>query len=307
MFDYLILIFGILAAGFGGELFVRGAIGMAKWARIPAGIIGATIAAFATSSPELAVSVNAALEGKPQIALGDALGSNVANIALILGIALIFGQLRAPRDSIRRDFPVALLAPVLTGILVMDGELSRLDGAILLAVFASWLVAVVFEVRKQRSAAGAVLGESNRTAIILSLVGGLTLLIIAGRSIVEGAKGIATSFGLEEFVIGATVVAIGTSMPELATVIISRIRGHEEIGLGTILGSNIFNNFWIVGIATLITPMTALPLREIAIGLGFGVLTILLTFPGRDGIISRGRGAMLLVFYLAYTAVLLSQ
>ncbi len=307
MNDYVILVLGVIAAGAGGELFVRGAIGLAEWARIPAGIIGATIAAFATSSPELAVSVSASLAGEPHIALGDALGSNVVNIALILGIALSISAIKAPRDSIRRDFPLAILAPLLTGILIIDGELSRIDGAIMLAVFFAWLAAVVFEVRKQRSLAEEVLGAKNRLTVVLTLVGGLGLLVAAGKLIVWGAKGIALSYGLEEFVIGATVVAIGTSVPELATVIISRYHGHEEIGLGTILGSNIFNSFWIISIATLVAPMAELPLREVAVGLGFGLVTVALTFPIGEGLIGRRRGVMLLVLYLAYVITLLQR
>ncbi len=307
MNDYVILIFGIAAAGIGGELFVRGAVGLAKWARIPVGIIGATIAAFATSSPELAVSVGAALDGKPHIALGDALGSNVANIALVLGIALLFAPLTAERSSIRRDFPVAIGAPFLTALLVLDGELSRLDAAIMLSVFAGWITAAVFAVRKERSVTQHIRETSRHTHTIIALAGGLIALIAAGRLIVTGAKGIASSFGLEEFVIGATVVAIGTSVPELATVIISKIRGHEEIGLGTILGSNIFNNFWIVSVATLISPMVALPLGELAIGLGFGALTVILTFPGRGGRISRVRGLILVTLYIIYTVTILSS
>jgi cation:H+ antiporter len=305
--DYLILIFGLSAAGIGGELFVRGAVGLAHWARVPAGIIGATIAAFATSSPEFAVSVGASLEGKPQIALGDALGSNVVNIAVVLGIALLYSKLKATRDSIRRDFPVAALAPILTAILLLDGDLSRIDGAILLGVFLAWLVAVIFEVRRTRSAVEEVLGETNRLNVVLSVVGGLGLLVLAGRLIVTGAKSIALSYGFEEFVIGATVVAVGTSIPELATVIISKFRGHEEIGLGTVLGSNIFNNFWIVSVATLIAPMNGLPLRELAVGLGFGLLTVLIIIPSREGNIGRGRGGILLVFYAAYIITLLQH
>jgi cation:H+ antiporter len=304
--DYVFLILGLIAAGLGGELFVRGSVGLAVWARIPAGIIGATIAAFATSSPELAVSVGAALDGKPHIALGDALGSNVANIALVLGIALLFAPLRARPDSIKRDFPVAIIAPLLTALLVFDGELSRVDAALLLAVFAAWIAAVIFEVRKQRSSTEALPeASSGRGGILASVIGGLVLLIIAGRLVVTGAKGIAASFGLEEFVIGATVVAIGTSIPELATVIISKFRGHEEIGLGTILGSNIFNNFWIVAVATMISPMKELPLSELAIGLGFGVLTVSLTFPLREGLIGRSRGFILLALYVVYAVTII--
>jgi cation:H+ antiporter len=303
--DYLLLLAGIVAAGFGGELFVRGAVGLASWARIPAGIIGATIAAFATSSPELAVSISASLEGKPQIALGDALGSNVVNIALVLGIALVISGIQTPRDSIKRDFPVAIFAPFLTALLALDGEISRTDGAIMLAIFFGWLVAVVFEVRRQRSAAEEILGEHRHWMTIVSLVGGLAFLVLAGRLIVVGAKGIALSFGLEEFVVGATVVAIGTSAPELATVIISKMRGHDEVGLGTILGSNIFNNFWIVSIAALVAPMENLPLREIAVGLGFGALTVTLTYPSKTGFIGRWRGFLLLTLYLIYVFVIL--
>lgn len=303
--DYLLLILGLAAAGIGGEFFVRGSIGLALWARVPAGIIGATIAAFATSSPELAVSVGAALDGEPHIALGDALGSNVVNIALVLGVALIFTTIKTSRDSLRRDLPVAIMAPVLTGILIFDGEISRVDGMLLLGVFAAWLTAVVLEVRKQRRVSEAVAERSGNTATVISVVSGLLLLIAAGRLVVAGAKGIAASFGLEEFVIGATVVAIGTSIPELATVIISSLRGHDEIGLGTLLGSNIFNNFWIVAVASLITPMTALPLSELAVGLGFGLLSVALTYPLGTGELGRSRGIILLALYAAYAVTIL--
>jgi cation:H+ antiporter len=128
MNDYVALILGVACAGIGGELFVRGAVGLAHWARISPGIIGATVAAFATSSPELSVSINAALAGKSQIALGDALGSNVVNVALILALALVISGIQIPRDTIKRDFPVALLIPIITGLLFLDGELSRIDG-----------------------------------------------------------------------------------------------------------------------------------------------------------------------------------
>lgn len=305
MNDYLLLIIGLVAAGIGGELFVRGAVGLAKWARVPAGIIAATIAAFATSSPELAVSVGSALQGAPQIALGDALGSNVVNIALILAVALAFSAIKAPLDNVKRDFPVALLAPVLTGLLLIDGNISRLDGAVMLLVFIAWIVAVVIEVRRQRASFPHLPETKGKAIIVLSAVGGLVSLILAGQLIVTGAKSLAMSYGLDAFVVGATVVAIGTSMPELATVIISKLRGHEEIGLGMILGSNIFNNLWIVSVAALITPMTQLPVAEIAVGLGFGIATVALTFPGRDGIIGRPRGLILLAFYFAYLITIL--
>jgi cation:H+ antiporter len=297
--DYAALVSGLVCAGIGGELFVRGAVGLAHWARVSPGIIGATVAAFATSSPELSVSISSAIAGKPQIALGDALGSNVVNVALILALALLVSGLRSPRDTVKRDFPVALIAPVITGVLFLDGALSRIDGLLLLGIFLSWLVAAVIEARKQRSATEALIGERRGwLALILSVLG-LAFLVGAGRLIVIGARGIAISFGVDDFVIGATIVAVGTSVPELATTVIATLRGHHEVGLGTILGSNIFNGLLIVAVAAIIFPISV-DWRELAVALVFGLLAVVLTFPTRGGLIERRRGVFLLVLYGVY-------
>jgi cation:H+ antiporter len=306
MDNYLLLLLGVIAAGCGGELFVRGAVGIAHWARIPAGIIGATVAAFATSSPECAVAVSAALAGTPGISLGDALGSNIVNVALILGLVLLIADLHAPRDSLKRDFPVAMLAPCLLAVLAFDGVLSRLDGFMLLGVFVTWLIATILEARRQRSAAEHVLGEYHAGRAMWACLAGLALLIVAGRLIVTGAIGVAHAFGLGEFVIGATVVAVGTSMPELATAVIAKLRGHDELGLGTVLGSNIFNGLWIVAVAAIITPITV-SWQTVGIGLGFGVITVAFLFPGRDGLLTRKRGALLLALYMVYVATILTH
>lgn len=299
--SFVALALGVLCAGIGGELFVRGAVGLARWARISPGIIGATVAAFATSSPELAVSVNAALAGTPQIALGDALGSNVVNVALILALGLVISGIRSPRDTLRRDFPVALLAPVIAGILLFDGVLSRGDGFVLLAVFLWWVVAAINEARRQRSAAGAVLGEYRHWLALVYCALGLAFLAAAGNYIVTGGRGIATAFGVDEFVIGATLVALGTSAPELATVLIAKLRGHDEVGLGTILGSNIFNGLFIIAVAAVISPI-AMHWREVAVALTCGLLAVVCTWPGRDGYIGRRRGVLLLIIYGLYLA-----
>lgn len=179
MNDYIALILGIACARIGGELFVRGTVGLAHWARVSPGIIGSTIAAFATSSPELSVSINAAMAGEPQIALGDALGSNVVNIAPILAIALIISEIQSPRGSVKRDFPVALLVPVITSVLILDGVLSRLDGLLMLSMFIAWLVAAVFEARQQRGAIEALPGGRHGWLATLFCVVGLALLIAA--------------------------------------------------------------------------------------------------------------------------------
>ena len=301
MNEYSALLLGVVCAGIGGELFVRGAVGLAAWARVSPGLIGVTVAAFATSSPELSVAINAALAGKPQITLGDALGSNVVNIALILALALVISGIRSPRDSIKRDFPVALLIPIITGVLCLDGELSRFDGLLMLGMFFAWLTAVILEARRQRSAAAEVLGARRGWQSVLFCLAGLASLAAAGKFIVAGARGIAISFGIDEFVIGATVVAVGTSMPELATTLIAKFRGHDDVGLGTILGSNIYNGIFIVAVAALITPITVV-WREVAMALAFGLAALALAYPAREGFIGRGRGILLLALYAVYLA-----
>jgi cation:H+ antiporter len=306
MLDYLTLALGVLLAGAGGELFIRGAVGLAHWARVSPGIIASTVVAFATSSPELAVSITAALVGTPQISLGDALGSNVVNVALILAAAVAISGMQTPRSIMNRDFLVALVTPVITLVLLLDGLLSRIDGWLLVAMFTAWFIAVIIEARKQRSAAEKMLGEQRRMIAAMYSVAGLACLIAAGHLVVNGAKGIALAFGLNEFTIGATVVAVGTSVPELATAIIAKLRGHEEVGLGTILGSNIFNGLLIIGIAAIICPITV-GWREVTGVLIFGMVAVALTFPNGRGFIDRRRGALLLMLYAAYLVTILQR
>jgi cation:H+ antiporter len=299
LYDILALAAGIAFAGIGGELFVRGAVGLAHWARISPGIIGATVAAFATSSPELSVAVNSALAGQPAIALGDALGSNVVNVALILGIAVAISGMPCPRDSVRRDFPVALAVPLVTAFLARDGAISRGEGGVMLALFSAWLVATALAARRQRSAADEVLGARSHGVVLLSCAFGLGFLLAAGHFIVLGARGIAVALGLDEFVIGATVVALGTSTPELATTIIARWRGHAEVGLGTILGSNIFNGAFIVPVAAVLYPV-AVPERGIFLALAVGVAALVLAYPWVRQMITRWQGGLLLSLYGGY-------
>ncbi|OGI40884.1 MAG: sodium:calcium antiporter, partial [Candidatus Muproteobacteria bacterium RBG_16_64_10] len=205
MNDALALILGFVCAGAGGELFVRGIVGVARVTRVPPGIVAVTLAAFATSSPELTVAINAALARTPEISLGDALGSNIVNVALVLGLVAVVAAIRIPRDSVRRDFPAALLVPLLIGALAYDGTLSRTDGAALLVTFVLWLTLTIIEAWRRRSAAEAVLGEPRPWPAFAQCAMGLGLLVVAGRLIVFGAQGIAAIFGLDAFVIGAVL------------------------------------------------------------------------------------------------------
>jgi cation:H+ antiporter len=217
---------------------------------------------------------------------------------------LLISGIQSPRAGLKRDFPIALVVPIVTGLLFLDGVLSRTEGAVLLAMFTAWLIATILDARRQRSAE-AILGAASPWRAVLASVVGLALLISAGYSIVSGARGIAHTFGIGEFVIGATVVAVGTSVPELATSIIAKLRGHDEVGLGTIVGSNIFNGAFIVPVAALIHPI-AVSRESVFVVLGFGTVALLCSYPDRGGFIERRRGILLLILYGAYlTSVLL--
>lgn len=294
--DVLTLLAAIPLAALGGSGFLKGMLGAAALLRLPNMLVATTLAAFATSSPEMAVSSMAALSGKPGIGLGDALGSNVVNVGLILGIALLFSPLKARFGESKRDFLLALAVPVLTLLLAIDGTLSRQDGILLLALFATWMTLVTRQaIAHRRDTPVNSEQEIGAARAWLLLLAGLFSLILAGRLFVSGASGIATSLGLHPYIIGATLVAVGTSLPELVTVLLSRFRGHDDVGLGTLLGSNLFNGLAVVGVAVTIHPIRA-PLSEVGVAVVFGVLTVLLVV-SRSGTIPRIRGLLLIAAY----------
>ena len=300
MNDYLSFGLGVIAAGLGGEAFVRGSVGLARSLRVSPAIIGATVAAFGTSSPELSVGISSSLAGAPQVSFGDAMGSNILNVAVILGIALLIGGICNPRGNLR-NMIAALLIPLITIGLTLDGTLSRGDGIVLLLLFLTWFADVTFEARRQRRAAVVPESEKGWRALLYSAAG-LALLAVAGYLIVRGATGIAVSLGLGTFFIGAVIVAAATSVPELATTITSKLRGHDEIGLNTILGSNIFNGLLIVGTVAVISPArVARP--DAFTTLGFGFASVVALIPSRGGSIPRWRGFILLALYAAYVVL----
>jgi cation:H+ antiporter len=302
--DALLIVPGVLAAAAGGELFVRAAVGAAVRARIAPGIVAATVAAFATSSPELSVGINSATAGRPEIALGDALGSNVTNVGLVLAVAILLGGVSGRRADLRRDFPVALAAPLVILVLGLDGSLGRFDAVVLLAGFAAWLVVTIVQAARERSAVAKVLADHTTGQVVRDGLIGLGLLILAGRLIVLSAKDFGALLGWDTFIVGAVLVAVATSTPELATVVVARLRGHDEISLGTVLGSNVFNALLIVGVTAAIAPIPVSG-KEFGIALGAGVLTMLLALPRADDRIVASRGAVLLAVYAGYVAILI--
>jgi len=296
---------GLLVAAVGGNLFLRGVVDLARWLRVPPGIIGVTVAAFATSTPELAVSITAASRDQPEIGVGDALGSNVVNAGLVLGMALLYAPLKVAGRGLHRDRAAALAAPIVTAAFLLDGTLSRAEAGALLAGFLGWLIAVVRDARRHREERP-IEEAVQLVPMAFSLLGGVVALLGAGHLAVVGARGIGGALGLSAFVTGATLVAVGTSIPELVTTVIAARRGHDDVSVGTILGSNLFNGLLIVGVSGTIHP-ARLAWREVAVSLAFGVLTTLLMIPGADGILSHRRGGALVLAYVAYIALVVQS
>ncbi len=300
MTDLVQIVGAVLLAAGGGEVFLKSILGAALHLRVPKMVVATTLAAFATSSPELTVSSVAALAGQPEIGLGDALGSNVVNIALIFGLALLYGAVQTTRQDFGRDYYLALAVPALTFVLVFDGRIEGAEALLLLAVFLAWLVWTVRSALRNRSdAVNVEAGELSAGSSLLLGVLGLGALIAAGRLFVSGATGVAAAFGVDTYVIGVLLVAIGTSLPELVTVILSRLRGHDDVGVGTLVGSNLFNGLAIVGVAGTIHPISV-PFAEVALTLACGIVALLLLRPNRAGLITRGRGFMLLALYAGF-------
>ncbi len=309
--DLVTLGFGVAAAAVGGELFVRGVVGLSSILRVPAALVAATMAAFATSTPELSVGLHAASSGDPALALGDALGSNVANVALVLGVVLLMGPLDAKRRELRRDLSMAAIAPLLTLVALIDGRIVRAEALVLLAVFFAWIVAVGRVAIGERGPAavesedvvdelaGGDQTELGVRRVVVVAVLGLGFLVLAGRLIVTAAEGIGHGLGLDAFVVGATMVALGTSTPELATAVIARWRGHGEVGVGTVLGSNVFNNLWIVGVVAMVEPIETAA-SDVLLAVVACLLALALVVPRSDDVVPRQRGALLLLLGTAY-------
>jgi cation:H+ antiporter len=299
--DYLYLLGGIVGLFLGGEALVRGSVDIARRLAIPPLLIGLTVVGFGTSTPELLVSVDAALRGVPDIALGNVVGSNIANILLIVGLSAMVWPIRVLGDTLRRDTAVMMAAAVALVPIFAMGVMGRPAGALLVAGLAAYLV---WAYRQSGSAPEEEDGAKPPATMLISLLwvaGGLAALMVGARFLVDGAVSIARDFGVSEAFIGLTIVAVGTSLPELATSLIAAFRRQSEIAIGNIVGSNIFNILGILGVTALIAPIpvsTRFLTFDVPIMIAVSaVLTFLLvTRPS----IGRGIGLMMLVAYVAY-------
>ncbi len=293
--DFVWILIGLVLAAVGGSQFVEGAVGVARVHSLSVGVVGASLAAFATSSPELAVAVASAIDGRSEIALGDVAGSNVANLGLILGLAVLVRPLFVAKAELKRDLPWGVVSVVVVSVMILDGGLQRVEAVVLLLVFVAWLSRVL---TRPVSLSVDAVGES-RKKVWTRVAIGLTALIVAGRAIVVGAEGVGERFGWSDFVVGALLVAVATSTPELVTVMLSISRGHTDLGVGTLVGSNIFNTMFIVGVASSISEIDV-DGSSVGVTLLLGAVACVFMWPWRGSRLGRWQGAVLVGVFGAH-------
>jgi len=310
--SYLLLVLGVIALVKGAGFLVDGASSLARRFNVSDFAIGLTVVAFGTSTPELFVTLIAALGGSPGIAIGNVIGSNIANTLLILGVAAVIRPIAVSRGTVRREMPFGLLASCallfVAGDALLEGAplgiVGRTDGLLLLSFFAIFLYYSASTAQRVAGMEELVpLGRGPAAALAL-VAAGLAGLTLGGKWIVDGAVAVARQFGMSETLVGLTVVAIGTSLPELAASAVAARKGNSDIALGNVLGSNIFNIYFVLGVTATVrtVPFQAENSFDLAAMIGANLLLFAVLFIGRRMAIARPEGALLLAAYAAYVA-----
>lgn len=317
----MLLFFFAVIAGFvllvwGANRFVTGASATARNLGVSPLIIGLTIVGFGTSAPEMLIAGIASWEGAPGIAIGNAIGSNISNIALVLGTTALITPLVVHSDTMKREFPILLIIMLFTLLLLSDGQLGHWDGVLLIlgmGIMIFWVVNLGLRTRRtdpiQKEFSEEIPEKMPMRIAIMWLLIGFVVLLVSSRIVVWGATGIATAFGISDLIIGLTVIAIGTSLPELAASIVSAMKGEHDIAIGNIIGSNMFNLLGVLALPGLIHPS---PVEDVVLTRDFTVM-ILLTialyamsygFGNSKGRITRFEGATLLTSFVGYLVYL---
>lgn len=317
----MLFIVGFIILVKGADMLVSGASSLATRLGVSSLVIGLTIVAFGTSAPELIVNLLASFQGNTDIAIGNILGSNIVNILLILGICTVMYPLTVGKGTVWNEIPFALLAVVMLGCLALDNVLAGAgasivslgDGLVLIGFFAIFLY-YIFAIAKVEDGQSATIETDEAPVQSLSrscilIVVGLVGLVIGGKWIVDGAIVFATALGVSESLIGLTIVAVGTSLPELATSVAATYRRKIDIAVGNIVGSNIFNIFWILGISSVITPLPFSEQFSIDLFVTFGatLLLFLALFVGKKHTIERWQGVVFIGLYIAYIVYLIAR
>ncbi|MCG3170641.1 MAG: hypothetical protein CALGDGBN_02208 [Pseudomonadales bacterium] len=310
-----LLVGGFIVLVLGAELLVRGASRLAAAAGMPSLLIGLTVVSFGTSAPEMAVSVGSALQGSPDIALGNVVGSNIFNVLMILGLSALVSPLIVSRQLVRVDVPIMIGVSLLVWLLALDQVIGRVEGLVLALMLAIYLDV---QIRLGRRAGAdtpptaatdeaAPSGAGSLVTNVLLILGGLVLLVAGSRWLLDGATGIARALGVSELMIGLTIVAAGTSLPELATSVLAALRGERDIAVGNVVGSNIFNLLAVLGITAVVAPAgvavaDAALVFDIPVMGAVALACLPVFFSGH--LIARWEGAVFVAYYIAYTAYL---
>ncbi len=314
--DALLLLGGFVLLVGGGELLVRGASGLARAVGLSPLIVGLTVVSFATSAPELAVSVDAAVSGAPGLAVGNVVGSNIANILLVLGVSALVTPLVVRSRVVKLDVPVMIALSIAFYLMSLDGTISTLDGALLLGALLVYVVRAIMSSRRSHRGAPAdeaqAGGEDDSTRPVwldaLLVAVGVGMLVVGAGWLVNSATAIAGAFGVSDLVIGLTVVAIGTSLPELATSVIAVRRGERDLAVGNVVGSNIFNIGSVLGLTAVVSP-DGVPVADAAVAFDIPFMLVvaiaLLPIVYTGAAVARWEGGLFLGYYLAYTLYLL--
>jgi cation:H+ antiporter len=302
---YFEIAVGLVLLIIGGELIVRGAASVARHMQVSPLLIGLTLVGFGTSMPELVASVQAALANAPGIAVGNVVGSNIANIFLILGVTAVLRPIDTPSGSFRRDGGMVFLATVICTAIALGGFITRWMGAILVALLIAYMAYSYRNERIGPEEAAAHEARMRPGFAALAAIAGLAVVIIGARLLVFGAIHLAREMGISQSIIGLTVVAIGTSLPELAAGIVAALRGHSNIAFGNVIGSNIYNVLGILGVTALVHPI-AVPqdIVQVDIWVMFGATILLIIFAVTNWRVTRAEGAAFLTAYVAYIGYL---
>lgn len=309
---YVVLVVSFFALIKGADIFVEGASSLAKKLGVSAAVIGLTIVAMGTSAPEAAVSISAALKGSNEIALGNVVGSNLFNLLVVLGVCMVITKLPTQKETLVRDFPWNIIATVavIAFIVLFDSKITRLEGIALLVLFVSYMGYLLYKTLKERKTSEEdEVAENSLAKSLIFLVGGLALVIVGGDLVVDSATAIARSWGVSDALIGLTIVALGTSLPELVTSIVAARKGESEMAIGNVIGSNLFNLLFILGMTATIMP--------VAIDLASGILvdTIILLavtimmyiFSATGNKLQRAEGVVSVLCYGGYLAYIIAR
>jgi len=309
--DLLLILAGLGVLTAGAEGLVRGGAALALRLGITPLAVGLTVVAFGTSSPELVVSLSTAFEGRGDLAVGNVVGSNIFNVALILGVAALVRPAAANAQVVRVDVPIVIASSALLVALLADGRLGPLEGTVLLAGAGAYTAYTLWAARREAPEVQAEADAALPTADgplwrdVLFVAGGLVLLVAGARMLVTGAVSIAEAAGMSEAVIGLTILAAGTSLPELATSLVAALRGQSDIAIGNVVGSNIFNVLGILGVTALVRPLAPGGIGPVDLGVMLVLAVALLPLLRTGFRLDRLEGALLLLAYVGYTTYLL--